>query len=43
MVVDPFKLDYSPAKIFVDSETAMEYQQRFVEAIKGLKKGSLLD
>lgn len=39
MVVDPFKIDYSPAKIRVISEEAEQYSQQFRSAYVSIKKG----
>ena len=41
MVVDPFKIDYSPAKIRVISEEAEQYSQQFRSAYVSIKKGQL--
>ena len=41
MVVDPFKIDYSPAKIRVISEEAEQYNQQFRSAYVSIKKGQL--
>jgi hypothetical protein len=41
MVVDPFKLDYSPAKIFVDSEEATLYKAEFQKASQAISNGCL--
>lgn len=41
MVVDPFKLDYSPAKIRVDSEEAQKYLHKFKQAADSLRQGIL--
>jgi hypothetical protein len=41
MVVDPFKIDYSPAKIRVISEEAEQYSQQFKEAYVSIRDGKL--
>jgi hypothetical protein len=41
MVVDPFKIDYSPAKIRTFSEESGQYIEEFKEAYKSIKAGKL--
>lgn len=41
MVVDPFKMDYSPAKVKVESQEAQLYQKEFQKSFEMLEKGEL--
>ena len=41
MVVDPFKLDYSPAKVKPDTSIAAQYQKYFKSSFALIEKGEL--